>query len=53
MKKIIFIWSVLLIITSCNQVPSGNLSGILDDNSQEVQLTKELMKKYQEGILWK
>tara|TARA_B100001939_G_scaffold529_1_gene497 strand:- start:2292 stop:3161 length:870 start_codon:yes stop_codon:yes gene_type:complete len=49
MKKIIFIWSVLLIITSCNKVPSGNLSGILDDNSQEVQLTKELMKKYQEG----
>ena len=49
MKKIIFIWSVLLIITSCNQVPSGNLSGILDDNSQEVQMTKELMKKYQEG----
>ena len=49
MKKIIFIWLVLLIITSCNQVPSGKLSGILDDNSQEVLMTKELMKKYQEG----
>jgi hypothetical protein len=44
---------LLLLLTtiflSCSQIPTGELSGILDDNSTEVQMTKELMKKYSEG----
>ena len=44
---------LLLLLTtiflSCSQIPTGELSGILDDKSTEVQMTKELMKKYSEG----
>ncbi len=40
---------VTTIFLSCSQIPTGELSGILDDNSTEVQMTKELMKKYSEG----
>lgn len=47
MKKIFLV--VLGAIISCNQPPSGDLSGLLNDNSKEVQMTKELMVKYTEG----
>lgn len=47
MKKIFFL--ALCALMSCNQPPSGNLSGTLNDNSKEVQMTKELMEKYAEG----
>ena len=44
---------LLLLLTtiflSCSQIPTGELSGISDDKSTEVQMTKELMKKYSEG----
>ena len=47
MKKLILLAFGLII--SCSQPPSGELSGTLDDNSVEVRMTKELMKKYTEG----
>ena len=47
MKKILLLTSV--IILSCNNIPSGDLSGVLNDNSKEVKMTKELMQKYSEG----
>lgn len=50
MKKLLFPCLVLsLIFLSCNQVPNGELSGVLNDNTTEVKMTKELMKKYSEG----
>ena len=48
MKKLLLFFTLSLIM-SCNQTPGGELSGILDDNSTEVQMTRELMKKYVEG----
>ena len=47
MKKILLLLTTIFL--SCSQIPTGELSGILDDNSTEVQMTKELMKKYSEG----
>ncbi|CAI8429268.1 MAG: Uncharacterised protein [Flavobacterium sp. SCGC AAA160-P02] len=47
MKKLLLLFST--IILSCTQVTTGDLSGVLDDNSTEVQMTKELMEKYAEG----
>ena len=48
MRKYLLLLTSIFFI-SCNQVPSGDLSGILDDQSKEVQMTKELMQKYSEG----
>ena len=47
MKKIILL--LFTIFLSCNQTPTGDLSGVLNDSSSEVQMTKQLMKKYSEG----
>ena len=47
MKKILLLLSTIFL--SCSQIPTGELSGVLDDNSTEVQMTKELMQKYSEG----
>ena len=47
MKKILLLLTTIFL--SCSQIPTGELSGILDDKSTEVQMTKELMKKYSEG----
>ena len=47
MKKILLLLTTIFL--SCSQIPTGELSGILDDNSAEVRMTKELMKKYSEG----
>jgi len=47
MKKILLLLTTIFL--SCNQIPTGELSGMLDDNSTEVQMTKELMQKYSEG----
>ena len=50
LKKLLFPCLVLsTIFLSCSQVPTGELSGVLDDNTTEVQMTKELMEKYAEG----
>ena len=48
MKKI-FLLFVVLGILSCGQTNSGDLGGVLDQNSKEVKMTRELMKKYTEG----
>ena len=48
MRKYLLLLPAIFFI-SCNQVPSGDLSGILDAQSKEVQMTKELMQKYSEG----
>ena len=48
MRKYLLLLQAIFFI-SCNQVPSGDLSGILDAQSKEVQMTKELMQKYSEG----
>ena len=47
MKKLLLLISTIFL--SCSQIPTGELSGVLDDNSTEVQMTKELMEKYAEG----
>ena len=47
MKKYLILLTAVFF--SCNQTPSGDLSGVLNDNSTEVQMTKELMEKYSEG----
>ena len=47
MKKLLLLIPVFLL--SCNNIPSGDLSGVLNDNSKEVKITKELMQKYSEG----
>ena len=47
MKKLLLLLSTIFL--SCSQIPTGELSGVLDDNSTEVQMTKELMEKYGEG----
>ena len=47
MKKLLLLFSI--VIYSCNPIPTGDLSGVLNDNSTEVQITKELMEKYVEG----
>tara|TARA_B100001059_G_C17721423_1_gene520936 strand:+ start:58 stop:921 length:864 start_codon:yes stop_codon:yes gene_type:complete len=47
MKKLLLLFST--IILSCTQVPTGDLSGLLDDDNTEAQMTKELMEKYAEG----
>ena len=47
MKKLLLL--IPLILLSCNNIPSGDLSGVLNDNSKEVKMTKELMQKYSEG----
>ena len=47
MKKLLLLLSTIFL--SCSQIPTGELSGVLDDNSTEVQMTKELMEKYAEG----
>ena len=38
MKKILLLLTTIFL--SCNQIPTGELSGMLDDNSTEVQMTK-------------
>lgn len=48
MKNVVLLLTLAL-FTACNQVPSGDLSGILDENSTEAQMTKEIMVKYSEG----
>ena len=47
MKKILLLLTTIFL--SCNQIPTSELSGMLDDNSTEVKMTKELMQKYSEG----
>lgn len=47
MKKLLLLG--LGVFISCNQAPTGDLSGTLDENSMEVQMTRELMNKYVEG----
>ena len=47
MKKLLLLFSI--VIYSCNPIPTGDLSGVLNDNSTEVQITRELMEKYAEG----
>lgn len=47
MKK--FLLLVVAVCLGCNTIPSGDLSGILDDGSVEAQMTQELMEKYAEG----
>ena len=44
-----FLLLLTAVFLSCNQTPGGDLSGVLNDNSTEVHMTKELMKKYSEG----
>ena len=47
MKKLLLL--TLCVFINCNQPPTGGLSGTLDENSIEVQMTRELMEKYVEG----
>ena len=47
MKKYLILLTAVFF--SCNQTPNGDLSGVLNDNSIEALMTKELMQKYSEG----
>ena len=53
MKNNIYLVSSINNNKLLNQVPSGKLSGILDDNSQEVLMTKDINEKISRGNLWK